>query len=892
MVVLIIEIEQAWCGIYGMAPTIQAQHVVAVTIPTIAVIFFTYLWYKKRSNSVTRGRSDPGGGGGTSKKRNRHRTSAGSSHSNSATTSPASAVAISAIAEKETSPVSSSSSLVSEEMKTAMQKAIRDLETAAPIQEVCSDTEEAFAEQETTTVASQTVLAGAKACSETSHIEGETDTVTESVQREGDNDDSSDVAVSAPEHLSWSAMLSESDVEEVPIQKHTKCDLGSTGSSSNSNNPTIIQQTDNAAESTQVNGGTSSEEGVEVATATSDDKGCEWKVRSATTMTSVATQSGGQLCCGVQRPSKNGVSGGASDKSRNNHKDKAAAVNDDLDVAMQKLESMRISGGGGSADKTTPKRKSTTTSTKRQSLNAKDATSASSADEKTNAGSRAGAKSPAPTSLTTATANATSPPHSSKAKKRKSRKKAKLTNGNNSDENTTCKALTDEGSDGDARNTCDSIKNYDVCADRTAAADKNNAKCAYSSSRARVPENERIYINSHDDDSLRCSIKKTDDCDRKVVENHQQEDCDNERDSANHSPVDNILDSQSVHFSDAHSEGSSDSGKGCSEGAMSPSPQTPAGGSSISGDQNMVLLFQFVIPQEHVGKLIGRHGQFINTIKSDSNTRIYIKKHPTSFKKKICALEGTQQEINKALELIRNRFPEETYPDVTLEEFPMSLPIACPLRPELFQLDLVEGVNNDVVISSVVTAGHLFLQQPMHPSYQSLTLLNISMNQVYSSPEAPVVSKPAKDNIVAAPAMDGWYRAQIVSVSESTDSCEVRFLDYGGYLTLNTSCLRAVRADFLTLPFQAVECILANVSPINGTWCEDAKLVVQGLTYGQILQAQVYDYSPEGIPYILLYAVHGTQVILINQELVARGFAFPTLPNEGGAQSDEYYVYP
>lgn len=52
---------------------------------------------------------------------------------------------------------------------------------------------------------------------------------------------------------------------------------------------------------------------------------------------------------------------------------------------------------------------------------------------------------------------------------------------------------------------------------------------------------------------FRCSIKKTDDCDRKDVGNHH-EDCDNERDSANHSPVDNILDSQSVHFSDAHSE--------------------------------------------------------------------------------------------------------------------------------------------------------------------------------------------------------------------------------------------------------------------------------------------------------------------------------------------------
>ena len=69
-----------------------------------------------------------------------------------------------------------------------------------------------------------------------------------------------------------------------------------------------------------------------------------------------------------------------------------------------------------------------------------------------------------------------------------------------------------------------------------------------------------------------------------------------------------------------------------------------------------------------------------------------------------------------------------------------------------FQLNLVEGVNNDVVISSVVTAGHLFLQQPMHPSYQSLPGLNMNMNHVYGSPEAPQVSKPAKgENTVGDP---------------------------------------------------------------------------------------------------------------------------------------------
>lgn len=106
-----------------MAPTIQAQHVVAVTIPTIAVIFLTYLWYKKRSNSVTRGRSDPGGGS-TTKKRNRHRNT------------------VQSLASVSTGINSELESTFPEAMKNAMQKAMRDLETAAPIQEICSDAEE------------------------------------------------------------------------------------------------------------------------------------------------------------------------------------------------------------------------------------------------------------------------------------------------------------------------------------------------------------------------------------------------------------------------------------------------------------------------------------------------------------------------------------------------------------------------------------------------------------------------------------------------------------------------------------------------------------------------------------------------------------------------------
>lgn len=69
--------------------------------------------------------------------------------------------------------------------------------------------------------------------------------------------------------------------------------------------------------------------------------------------------------------------------------------------------------------------------------------------------------------------------------------------------------------------------------------------------------------------------------------------------------------------------------------------------------------------------------------------------------------------------------------------------------------------------------------------------------------------------IVATPIMSGWYRAMIVDVFEN-DECEVKFVDYGGFSRLPVASLRQIRVDFMTLPFQASECYLANVKPAKG----------------------------------------------------------------------------
>ncbi|CAG9585421.1 unnamed protein product [Danaus chrysippus] len=349
-----------------------------------------------------------------------------------------------------------------------------------------------------------------------------------------------------------------------------------------------------------------------------------------------------------------------------------------------------------------------------------------------------------------------------------------------------------------------------------------------------------------------------------------------ERDSANHSPVDPMLASPSMcHFSDNHSEGSSDSGKGCSEAASPP----PTNINIVSAEAGL-RIHQFIIPQALVGLLIGKCGSFVTKIKAKTGATVYVRRHPDLVKQKICAVEGTQSEIEAALEMIKEKFPENRFPHFSIQEISAELyQRLTPVVPEFLQWSgmLVESVNNDTILTCLVSAGHFFLQQPLHPTFPSLHALHRLMAATYQSPDVPALPKPVQEgSICAAPTENNWYRAQIISTSEENDTSVVKLVDFGGYLTVDNDQLKQIRSDFMTLPFQATEALLAFVKPANNEseWSGEALRIMAGLTAGQLLHAQVAGYDERGLPLVHLYlTLSPQQVIFLNRELVDRGLA-------------------
>ncbi|XP_037931380.1 A-kinase anchor protein 1, mitochondrial [Teleopsis dalmanni] len=313
------------------------------------------------------------------------------------------------------------------------------------------------------------------------------------------------------------------------------------------------------------------------------------------------------------------------------------------------------------------------------------------------------------------------------------------------------------------------------------------------------------------------------------------------------------------------SDHSGDSGKGSSL----PRP----------GETSTKLAYEFFLPKSLFGKLSGHHGSFITKIKTKTAVNIQIRKNRFVEKLGICIIEGSENEINEALMMIRNRLPQHKYPNFTMERIHYALPqTIVPLSTQsLFnlQLYLIEGINNDVLVSAVVTSGHIFVQHPLHPSNPHLIGLQKCLLESYSTTEAPPLPGIEISAVCVMSVNGMWYRVQITDrEAENENRCIIKFLDFGGYMNVNFHELRQIRSDFMLLPFQATECVLSNIEPKGFTWSKEGADILCKLTRGIVLQAQVAGYNSHNIPEIYLFACLGpNNIVFINKELVARNLA-------------------
>lgn len=197
----------------------------------------------------------------------------------------------------------------------------------------------------------------------------------------------------------------------------------------------------------------------------------------------------------------------------------------------------------------------------------------------------------------------------------------------------------------------------------------------------------------------------------------------------------------------------------------------------------------------------------------------------------------------------------------------------------------------EVYVSAVENPNHFWIQILGVRSLQ-LDQLTADMGTFYKSDitkqrvEALVVG-----DIVAAPYKDHgtWNRARVLGVLAS-GLVDLYYVDYGDNSELPRDALRPMRSDFLSLPFQAIECSLAGVKPQGDVWTEEALLAFEDLTHCALwkpLQARLCSYShceATSWPSVRLYDASEDKSLDVGEELIRMGHATANLEPLNGLQ--------
>lgn len=177
---------------------------------------------------------------------------------------------------------------------------------------------------------------------------------------------------------------------------------------------------------------------------------------------------------------------------------------------------------------------------------------------------------------------------------------------------------------------------------------------------------------------------------------------------------------------------------------------------------------------------------------------------------------------------------------------------------------------HNMTVSSCVDAGHIFIKQMNNPTHVGLAPLEEAMLEAYQG-DLPQLLRPIAAGSLLAVKSDGKvYRCQVVKFNEDSDSCDIKFVDHGGYTTVPVEGLCQLREDFIRLPFQAIEVYLAHVLPASDEIIID---IVSDILFRDDVSIQLVGYAAEdNVPIVQAFFYVNDYVHLLSQEVVDEAY--------------------
>lgn len=332
-------------------------------------------------------------------------------------------------------------------------------------------------------------------------------------------------------------------------------------------------------------------------------------------------------------------------------------------------------------------------------------------------------------------------------------------------------------------------------------------------------------------------------------------------------------------------------------------------------NQPLVLSHEMWVPATACGRIIGKGGESIRSITRTSCARVLVDSagNDEHMAERRILIKGTAEQIALAQSLIDEQVAEDAdfrrrveisvanrsprrEPKDTLNYLMGPANVedeqSVPRRNERFNSNVSEGFF-DVFVSALENPGQFWVQLISTKGVELDQLVD-KMTEYYTDPvnrELHVLQEINVGQIVAAPFDhdNKWYRAEVLKIEEDEyDAADSRITlyygDYGDYCVVRRKDLYDLRTDFLTLYFQAIECILAHVKPNGETWSDEATNLFEELAEVAMWRkkmAHVVTYrdgahkkgqrAGSPVPVIELHDME--KGVNIGEELVKQGFA-------------------
>ncbi|XP_054261388.1 uncharacterized protein LOC128985640 isoform X2 [Macrosteles quadrilineatus] len=206
--------------------------------------------------------------------------------------------------------------------------------------------------------------------------------------------------------------------------------------------------------------------------------------------------------------------------------------------------------------------------------------------------------------------------------------------------------------------------------------------------------------------------------------------------------------------------------------------------------------------------------------------------------KKFCTREHTKPNPDGVTTDKIEMYNAESFPQINL-----------PKAGEIVKLKITQIETITTFYAQLEESKGISLEDEFEEDPETLTSLVNTINNpqnVMFYKKLALLPPPIGEMVLAKePSTRLWHRARVTSEEEGIPECEVMFVDYGTTAIVQHQHLRSMENRFIHLPFQAVECCLANVNPLNNHSTEEGVAMLREILINQVVTARIYQSQEE-----------------------------------------------